>query len=92
MKLFHCFITSPYEYHHFTIIVDDSTIILLSTYGGQRRVIKRKYNKSDWIKLFAKSGHCIQSYCEVFDLDLDIDHSLFTGDICPEEIRYHLIE
>ena len=44
------FMCNNTEFHHFILFVKNEIVTLLSTYGGQKNIIEKIYNKYDFIE------------------------------------------
>lgn len=85
-KVLHCFIENG-NIHHFTIYVCDDYIILLSTYGGQRRLTNNKFNKEMYTKMLQDFNGELTVYKKLFDIDKCTVNDLINF----KEIKYRLV-
>ena len=67
------FMSHKKEIHHFILFVDNNDVILISTYGGQKNIIKIKYNKNEFIKefnnLMIDDDNQVKKYCKLFGIE-----------------------
>lgn len=72
--------TNKTEFHHFIIIVTNDNIMLLSTYGGQKGIINKMFNKKEWLNIFLELfgfnniiiGNKIDNYKLLFGITSEI--------------------
>lgn len=66
------FMSHTEEIHHFILFVNNNDVILMSTYGGQKNIIKIKYNKNEFIKefndLMIDDDNKIKRYSKLFGI------------------------
>jgi hypothetical protein len=66
------FMSHNTEIHHFVLFVNNDDINLISTYGGQKNIIKIKYNKNEFISAFNSlinnNDNTIKKYCKLFGI------------------------
>lgn len=67
------FMSHNTEMHHFILFVNDNDVILMSTYGGQKNIIKIKHNKYEFINdfnnLITDDSDKIKKYCKLFGIE-----------------------
>jgi hypothetical protein len=67
------FISHSAELHHFILVVNNEEVTLLSTYGGQKKIINITYNKTKFIDAFhhlqiKDDTNKIKAYCNLFGI------------------------
>lgn len=82
--------TNKTEFHHFILIVTNDNLMLFSTYGGQKGIINKTFNKKEWTNNFlglfggtnTNADNKINSYKWLFGIDgkiesLDLTQCIF---------------
>ncbi len=85
------------EIHHFILFVNDDEVIMMATYGGQKNIIKIKYDKEEFLDEFQDmmldndNNSKTKKYCQLFGIQKvsfdKLDMSNFTLSYTRKELR-----